>query len=543
MAAEPVRTKHVTAELLLEHTSLRPGKGGDDVNWIGLRLEMAPHWHTYWRFPGDSGLPTEVEWKLPSGWKATPAVWPLPQRIFVPPLVNFGFESSAVIGFRLQIPANETEGTKRIHASASWLVCKEECIPEKGDLILDVKVSRGVPVAATFSRYFSELRAQQPISLPAGFSANIIYREKELGIEFAGLQTSEQALQGSDFLPLNPQVIKGDAPPKIEIGSGKVTFWLSKSEPFDKKATSLKGLLLLGKSGRAGIHEIALPLSNDIPTGVVAASSASGEPAKASWLLVLFAFLGGMILNLMPCVFPVLGIKVMSLVRKAEGDPKHARRHGHAYAFGVVSCFWVLAGGLLILRSAGESVGWGFQLQHPGFVTFLIFLFSLVAADLAGFINWSGRWMGAGSSLAGRDGVSGSFFTGVLAVVVATPCTAPFMGTAIGAAISEPGWIFFLVFSFLGIGLALPFVVLCYQPRFLKALPKPGAWMERLKELFAIPIVATIIWLLWVLTQQIGPDGALRVELGLLVSKVNWCTYLAGLCWRRGYWLPRVVPE
>jgi len=514
--AEPLRTKHVTADLLLENQTLQPGRAGKSENWIGLRLEMIPHWHTYWRFPGDSGLPTEVEWTLPAGWRAGPAHWPIPQRLFIPPLVNYGFEKEAMLAFQLEIPEKESEGTKRIGASVSWLVCKEECIPEKGQIVLDVKVSRVNPKPATFARYFNELRSQQPSPLPAGASAKVVYKEKMLGIELEGVN----GFANADFFPLAPQIVKGDAPPNVEEAGNKTTLWLEKSDPFDRKAVSLPGMIV--QKGESKIYELSVPLP-PAPHPAISATSVNSreENAPSSWLLVIFAFLGGLILNLMPCVFPVLGIKVMSLIRQGQGNLSHARRHGHAYALGVVACFWALAAALLVLRHAGQSVGWGFQLQQPGFVTFLIFLFSLVAADLAGYIHWSGRWMGAGSKLADREGAAGSFFTGVLAVVVATPCSAPFMGTAIGAAISEPSWIFFLIFTALGLGLAVPFVVLCYMPWLLKALPKPGEWMERLKELFAIPIVATVLWLLWVLTLQIGADGALLVELGLLVVMVS----------------------
>lgn len=510
--SEPVSTKHVTAELMLENDRLEPGAKAADANWIGLRLEMQPHWHTYWRFPGDSGLPTEVEWKLPAGWKVSGPYWPLPQRIFLPPLVNYGFEGDALIGFRLEVPAGEPPGIQRISGTASWLVCKETCIPEKAELALNVKVGRGKPSPAGQARFFAKLRSQQPVPPPSGMTIKVIYKEKLLGLEATGLGAHDAL----DFLPLTPQIVKGDAPPNFEA---KV-YWLDKAEPFDRKAASLPGLLVLKSGSETRVHEVDLPLP---PAGAAPATPEAGtaEASPSAFLLVIFAFLGGVILNLMPCVFPVLGIKVMSLVKQGQGHPGHARRHAHAYAAGVLSCFLALAGVLLVLRGLGQAVGWGFQLQHPLFVTVLILLFSFVAADLAGFIHWSGRWMGAGGSLANREGALGSFFTGVLAVVVATPCTAPFMGTAIGAAIGEPAPVVLVVFAALGLGLAAPFVLLCYQPALLRRLPRPGVWMERIKELFAFPIAATVVWLLWVLTLQIGADGALKVELGLLVLMLS----------------------
>lgn len=531
--AEPVRTKHVIAELVAERDRLEAGSAAPESNWIGLRLEMEPHWHTYWRFPGDSGLPTEVKWSLPKGWKVTGPYWPHPQRIFVPPLVNYGYEGVALLGYRLEIPAGEKPGRKAIAGKASWLVCKEVCIPEDAQLSLSVEVGRPGK-AGVLSREFEKVRAQQPVPAPQGSSVNIIYDGKLLGLELKGFGKFGKV----DFLPLVPQIVKGEAPPAMKGNA----HWLQMADPFDRAATTLPGVLLLTDGSDTRAHEISPALP---PAGEASPSAAAPEASPSAPILIILAFLGGLILNLMPCVFPVLGIKVMALVKQGQGHSHHARRHGHAYALGVLACFLALAGALLVLRGLGQSVGWGFQLQQPLFVTLLILLFSFVAADLAGFIHWSGRWMGAGGSLANKEGAAGSFFTGILAVVVATPCTAPFMGTAIGAAIAEPAWVVMLVFSALGLGLAAPFVVFCYQPALLKRLPRPGAWMERLKEFFAFPMAGTVLWLLWVLTLQIGADGALKVELGLLLlmlsvwarrrfasgpaQALGWALFLAGV--------------
>lgn len=502
----PVITSHVTARLVPENDRLVPGREGR----IGLSLVMIPHWHTYWRFPGDSGLPTEVVWHLPPGWKAGELQWPIPKRFFVPPLVNYGYEGETLLAAPISVPAG-TAGSFPVSASVSWLVCKEECVPEKAELSFTVNVAPD-PRPGRFAREFGLLSEDQARAKYAR-TATVVFKDKLLGLVIP--DPSGEVAQGTDFLPTKAMLLKGDAPPKIEHKDGNAILWLEKSDPFDGTATELPGILVQPVNGPARVSEVTAKLAP--------ATSPGAEPIEQSSpaLLVLFAVLGGLILNLMPCVFPVLGIKVMGLVRQGGADKSHARGHGLAYAGGVVACFWVLSGTLIALRSAGQAVGWGFQLQQPIFVTTLILLFTFVAADLAGFIHWSGRWMGAGSELAEKEGHAGSFFTGVLAVVVATPCSAPFMGTAIGAAISEPGWVLFLVFTALGVGLAAPFVFFCYLPSALKALPRPGAWMERLKELFAFPIAATVLWLLWVLTMQIGADGAFKVELGLLVMVVS----------------------
>lgn len=501
--AESVRTKHVTAELVTEHRTLKPGAPN---NFVGLRMNMIPHWHTYWRFAGDSGLPTEIVWHLPERWNVGPLLWEMPRRIVLPPLVTYGFEGETLAGARLIVPPSTKPGDYIIRASASWLVCKEECIPEKAELSVRVRVSKERPQASKDVNLFQRLHAQQPQALPAA-AAKVVFQGRMLGLEIQG--APELASQSLDFFPLKSMLIKGDTPPTIETIAGRTILWMEKAEPFDNQAKVLPGVLFFRTGNKLRVFELAVPLSvRPAPSE----SSKTMESASA-WILVLLAFLGGLVLNLMPCVFPVLGIKVMSLVRQSNSHPREIRNHGFSYAVGVVVCFWGLATALVLLRSFGEAVGWGFQLQNPMFVTLLILLFTFIAVDLLGYVEWSGRWMGAGSGLATKGGYGGSFFTGVLAVVVATPCTAPFMGTAIGATISQPVSVLILVFTFLGLGLALPFLILCYFPALLQRLPRPGAWMEKLKKIFAIPILGTVIWLIWVLSQQIGFAGALGVAM------------------------------
>lgn len=499
--AEPVRTPHVTAELVSEYDT---AKAGETV-MIGLRLEMEKHWHTYWRFPGDSGLPTKVKWELPEGWRISEPLWPTPSRIQLPPLVNFGYDGETLIGFELTVPAGAS-GDHQIKAKATWLVCKEECIPGGADLTLNLKLGEA---KKNSWNHFDRLLKQQPRPLPPGAFSSTKIEGKRIGIE---LDNEPAWLAGKlDFFPLEAQVITGMEPPKAEKNGGLTTLWLDKAEPFSTTAKSLRGILISGDT----VYEVDAPLAAGAAPAV--AASAASEEAPGVLLAALFAFLGGLLLNLMPCVFPVLGIKVMGLVAQGGGDPWHSRKHGKVYALGVLVSFWALTAILLTLRSAGQSVGWGFQLQHPSFVVIMIFLFSLLCANLAGFIEFGGRMMGVGSNLAAREGYSGSFFTGMLAVVVATPCTAPFMGTAIGVVLGQPAWAVFLVFTALALGLAMPFVVLSYQPRLVRALPRPGAWMERLKEFFAFPLAATVIWLFWVLALQIGVNGLLYVAIALLL--------------------------
>ncbi len=516
--AEPVRTDHVTAELISEYTTILPGANGPNENFVGLSLKMIPHWHTYWRFPGDSGLPTEIVWHLPAGWKAGPIRWELPKRILLPPLVTFGYEGETLLGVPLKVPAKTPPGEHMIRASASWLVCREECIPEKAELILNVKVSEAKPRPASAAHRFRKLYAEQPEVMAGG---KVIVEGERIGLELP--RNFELAGQKPDFFPLAAMLVKGDAPPKVESKGEFARLWMEKAQPFDQAAKSLPGVLVYqGKSGPR-VFELAVPLAAQAaPTSVPPPPAETNSP----WVLVFFAFLGGLVLNLMPCVFPVLGIKVMSLVKGRDLSSGQARQHGIAYGAGVLACFWALANVLVILRSFGEAVGWGFQLQNPLFVSLLALLFTFIAADLLGFVQWSGRWMGAGSKFANKEGYGGSFFTGVLAVVVATPCTAPFMGTAIGATISQAWWVILLVFTALGLGLALPFVLLCFFPALLRRLPKPGAWMEKLKKIFALPIILTVFWLLWVVSRQVGALGYFAIGLATAALVLGlWIQY------------------
>jgi len=509
LVAAPVRTPQVIAELLKAETAVEPGK----TIWVGLRLEMIPHWHVYWKYPGDSGLATKVQWTLPEGWEISEAKWEIPKRIAMPPLVNYGFEEESLLGFELRAPSN-AKGKVELFGKASWLVCKEECIPQKADLSLEVPVGKPSKTAAHF--IFEKLKSQQPKSLEG---ATLVWdstgepksQQLRLGWKLDG------EAKGLDFFPELGQVIKGHAPPVWEKGIG----WMELASNPNSKAKVLYGILVEGKktfSVEASIPSEFASFAGSDPSAADTMSDGysegSAKKAQGIFWSLLFAFLGGLLLNLMPCVFPVLSLKVLGIMKERES--KKQRLHAHLYFLGVVVSFWALTAALLLLRSFGQSVGWGFQLQQPLFVVFLVVLFSLITANLAGFLEVGGRWMGMGSSLTAKNNSAGAFFTGVLAVIVATPCTAPFMGSAMAVVLSEPSPIVFLVFTFLGAGLGAPFVLLTYFPQGLRLLPRPGAWMEKLKVFFAFPMAATVLWLLWVLGLQKGIDGVIFTSLGVL---------------------------
>lgn len=503
--AEIVRTEHVEAEIVSEYSSFAPGS----EQWIAIRLETAKHWHVYWKNPGDSGLPTKTNWELPKGWQISEPYWEIPKRIVLFPLVNYGYEGESLIAFRLSVPKDEAPGRKEIKAHSSWLVCKEECIPEKADLRFSIDVSNSPPRRNPWATAFDKVRKDQPKDLPGEIRSELTHNSESLKLRLSG--NVSKLGRKWDFFPYDAQIVKGLEPPTVTKSASGMEFEMPKGEPFPRDAKVLRGMLVAdGKN--------AYSVNLEFPALIGVAQSARGDSdSNVLWLSLAFAFLGGIILNLMPCVFPVLGIKAVSLLRFSETKRAETRALGLAYSIGVLLSFWVLASLLVALRAAGNSVGWGFQLQSPYFVSALVLLFTLLSWNLFGVLEFGGKWVGAGSNLAGREGWSGSFFTGVLAVVVASPCTAPFMGTAMAAVITRPFWEIFLVFTALGLGLAFPFLWLSFYPAWQKRLPKPGAWMESFKQFLAFPLFATNLWLLWVLEKQAGSEALLMALAAILI--------------------------
>lgn len=515
-SADAVRTDHVEAELVSENMGMAPGS----ESWVGLRLVTEKHWHVYWKSPGDSGLPTKVQWELPPGWKISGAHWEIPSRIVLFPLVNYGYEGESLIGFRVQPPKN-ARGKYELQAKASWLVCKEECIPEKADLKFAVEVGANT-ARNSWAGAFESLRAQQPQVIPPGEIAMLVHDESKLTLELSNL--SAWLGKKRDFFPYPEQMLKGLEPPKSRETDVGVRLQMEKASPFNTKLERFSGMLVVDGS-RAYEIDLAMP---EMVTNLD-----EREPTESLLLSLFLAFVGGLILNLMPCVFPVLGIKAMSLVRLAESQRGEARMAGLAYTAGILVSFWALSLGIVALRSAGVAAGWGFQLQSPAFVSALVLIFVLMGWNMLGIFEIGGRWTGAGSALAGKDGPAGSFFTGVLAVVVASPCTAPFMGAAVAAVIGAPMLTVLGVFTMLGFGLAFPFLLLSFAPSLRVILPRPGAWMESFKQVLAFPLFATVIWLLWVLEQQVGANGLLiMIVASLLLSFGVWIRYK----WKNAGW-------
>jgi thiol:disulfide interchange protein/DsbC/DsbD-like thiol-disulfide interchange protein len=546
---------HVAATLVSEQESVAPGLSVS----VGLRLVHEPQWHTYWIVPGDAGLPTQLQWKLPPGFSAGPLQWPLPQLLRVGDLANYGYEGTVLLPATLQVPASAQDGSVlKLAAHAAWLVCKDVCIPENADLQLSLPVQRAASaMPGRWHDEFAAARARIPQPLTLADGAAMIDGER-IRLQFvpAGGVTKLA------FFPLEASRVRAAAPQRLASTPGRVTLDLAAETPLAADFTTLRGVLvaddgpdLRGGRGWAGVIELPLkhatlpmsqapaPPSPGSPVAPVppASGAAPGAPSTTVWVAVLGAFLGGLILNLMPCVFPVLSLKLLALVQHRErGDPSLAS-HGLAFAAGTVTSFASLAAVLVALRAGGAQLGWGFQLQSPLVVALLTALFFGIGLNLLGAFDVVLGVKVLNSRTAQRfDGhhLTGSFATGVLAVVVASPCTAPFMGAALGFAAAQPAPVALGVFATLGFGMATPYLALTLAPKLLARLPRPGAWMEHLRQMMAFPMFVTCVWLLWVLAQQVDVD-ALAMVLGALVALAlgAWAAGRAQRGARRFGWL------
>ncbi|KMO14122.1 protein-disulfide reductase DsbD family protein [Methylobacterium platani] len=518
----------VRAELVTEESAVAPGA----TLTAGVRLTMKPGWHVYWRNPGDSGLPPEIAWSLPAGFSAGAVAWPAPERIPVGDLMNFGYEDEVLLTVPVAVPATLGPGPVSLRAKVSYLVCERECVPGEASLATSLPVApagtspRPDPRAAAL---FAQERARLPVPAPWPVRLRQESGTPVLDIAAPGLKARDVA-----FFPYSETALEHAAAQVATSDGAGLHLRLQRSSQAaaDAPAPGADGVLTLTEDTESGPVRRAYALGDAAPpapaaaspavTTPVAAPAATGE-AEGLWHAALLAFLGGLLLNLMPCVFPVLSIKVLSLVRHSGESPARVRLHGLAYAAGVLATFLGLAGLLIALRAGGAQIGWGFQLQSPLVVAGLAYGLLAMGLSLSGVWHLGGRAAGLGDGLARRAGLEGSFFTGVLATVVATPCTAPFMGAAVGYGLTQGAAVALTVFAALGLGLALPFALLAAWPAGLRRLPRPGAWMETLKGILAFPLYLTVAWLVWVLSQQVGPTGLMAGLTGLVL--VGFCAW------------------
>jgi len=504
---------------------------------LAVRMQVKPGWHVYWRNPGDSGLPPEVTWTLPAGFNAGALQWPAPERIPIATLMNYGYEGEVTLLVPVTPPPSlDPANPVVVQAKLTYLVCETECVPGSADLALTLPVGEPRPDpdnAALFAR------ARAALPTPAPWPLSLSSQGDTLQLDFAATGLKPDTIRNAAYFPYAETAIDNAAAQVMTVDGTGLHLTVARSSPTEAAPTALPGVLTLDEVTEAGSRRLAfaygdepvLPAATDPPAPVAVAPTRAGVPdfdVLTFAAAAAFAFLGGLILNLMPCVFPVLSIKVLSLVRHAGERPARLRLHGVAYTAGVLASFLGLAALLIALKGGGAAIGWGFQLQSPLVVAGLAYLLFAMGLNLSGVVEVGGGLVGVGDRLARRSGLSGSFFTGVLATLVATPCTAPFMGSAVGFALTQSAGVALAVFASLGLGLAMPFLALTLWPAALRALPRPGAWMETLKQVLAFPVYATVAWLVWVLAQQVDPRGLLAALIGLvLVGFSAWV-------WERG---------
>ncbi|GAB4216671.1 MAG: thioredoxin family protein [Rhodoferax sp.] len=525
-----VRTEQLTAELMAyAPQGVAPGQ----PVWVGLQFTHAPQWHTYWKNSGDSGQPPELRWTLPAGVHAGDIVWPIPKKIPVGTLANYGFEGTTLLPVPLTIGPEFAPGplapTLSVKLSATWLVCRQECIPQEGEFSLNIPVRGSTALNAMA---FEDALKAQPTPLPAA-QATLTPDAAQVRFEVTGLPA---ALVGQtlELFPEVPELIETAAPLTQRWDGARWQASMPIAPHLGSRPTQVPLLLVAsGASGRQGWGVTARvqgtwPSADRGTASVTAAPERAVAPQSANaWTLsfglaLLGAFVGGMVLNLMPCVFPVLTIKAMGIARHG---PALRLRHisALAYGAGVVVSFLALGALLLALRGAGEQLGWGFQLQSPGMVAALALLFTLIGLNLAGVFEVGQAVPGGLASVQLRHPALDSALSGVLAVLIASPCTAPFMGASLGLALSLPPAQALLIFATLGLGMALPYMALSVLPGLAQRLPKPGAWMQTFRQVMAFPMFATVVWLVWVLGQQTSIDGAAALLLLLLaVALVAW---------------------
>jgi thiol:disulfide interchange protein len=534
-----VQTDNVRTELLADVAAVKAG----EPFWVGLRQTIRPKWHTYWKNPGDSGLPTEINWTLPAGVKADPIVWPRPHLFDISGVINYGFQDEAVLLVRITPPADYT-GPLKLEATANWLVCEDVCIPEEGKFELALPVTAaGAPAPPATRAIFDKARQAVPTQSPWPARYGVAKSgDPTLIVEARGLKAD--TIRDVYFFPAEWGPIASMAKQGAVIGADGIRIPLKRGDAKAALPAELAGTLVLTEKTADGVVHQAFDVSAKLDAAFVPSTSLALAASSEQLSLIealLFALLGGLILNLMPCVFPVLAMKAAAFARLAGHERSAMRRDGISYTSGVLVSFAVMALLVIAIRASVGDVSWGFQFQSPVFSLLIAYLFFVVGLNLSGFFEVGSRFAGVGQGLAARGGTVGAFFTGVLAVIVATPCTAPFMAAALGFALTQPAPQTVAVLLALGLGLALPYLLLSLTPALQRLMPRPGPWMDRLRQFLAFPMYASAVWMIWVLTQQTGADGVIYALGGMiLIAFAIWLLRI-GSGASAATWLRRAV--
>jgi thiol:disulfide interchange protein DsbD len=501
--------QHLHVQLVVPDKTLLAGVPTN----AGLYFKLEPGWHVYWKNAGDSGEPPKLLWTLTAGVSTGPLMFPAPKRLPLGPLMDFGYEDEVMFPFTFEADKTAKLGEAVLHAKVDWLVCREVCIPGKAELethaIIIDHLMKDASLSGPDAEIYKRLAGLLPNPLPAADKP--IFQPTPTGFRLS-VQTGQRESTAA-FFPADQDILDNPAPQKLTPTPHGFVLDLKKDANLTANPAELKGVLEL--SGGRAFDLTAVPGKVAVATPAFSSSALLRSTA--------LAFLGGLILNLMPCVFPVLFLKGLALVNSGNEERHHLRIHGFVYTAGILVSFWALVALLLGLRAAGATLGWGFQFQSPIFLSLMAGLLFFMGLSLAGQFDIGLTLTSAGGSLAAKQGYSGSFFTGVLAVIVATPCTAPFMGAAIGYALGQSPAVTFAIFTALALGLAAPYVALTLQPAWTRILPRPGAWMEVLRQAVSVPIFATVIWLAWVLAKAYGAANLVALLSGfLLLAIAGW---------------------
>ena len=476
--------------------------------YLIVKFDLEKNWHTYWKNPGDSGEPASFEWDLPEGFEISEAIWPTPELIPYPPLTTFGYTDQLELLFKLSLP-EEVKENSVIAVSSKWLVCADVCIPQEGSVSFDLfKANQTYP--SQIGQLLSKIKQKIPLDNGKIITSKIEEDRLVLNLEELGLDITE-----AYFFPFRKDVIDYSLNQKLKKNDEEVSLSLAFMENTD--VSLIKGGIL---KTNAGSQELRLLQRNF-------QSEVSLRPEFISLMTaILFSLIGGLLLNLMPCVFPVISLKILNFVNHSE-NRSQTSLHGMFFSLGAILMFVLIGLSVLVLKSIGMDVGWGYQLQSPIVVSLLIFLFIFLAGFFLLNVNFFNTLLSIGTTGLKAPNYVNSFATGFLAVIVATPCTAPFMGSALGFAILQPGFSSFLIFLALGIGFTFPYILLSIFPGLVSILPKPGQWMETFKQFMAFPMMLTALWLIWVLSSQISSFQLILVLLGIsLIVFFYWLNQL-----------------
>ncbi len=508
------QASHVKVKLISEAKWVTPG----ETIWIAIEMKAQPDWHIYWRNFGDTGMETTFEFDLPKGVKAGKVLWPYPERITAADIVSYGYSGDQYFLVPITVGKQIKSGTVLpVKAHVSWLECADVCIPGETDVAINLPVkSQPAQPNETLARLFSDARFRIPKPL-TDWKVAVKATDDAYILQLIPPKWFKGSLKELYFYPYNTDVVKYEKEQHLQKKGNSYLLTVHKAEPGKASADTLKGVLVAEPGWRGAGSEKSAEIKVAVSRKLMAAPKHS--EISSIWLAILFSFLGGMILNLMPCVLPVLSIKIMRFVKQAQDEHAKPWKHGLLFTLGVLLAFWTLAVALLVLKAGGEQLGWGFQLQSPAFLIVLSVFMFLLGLSMFGVFEIGTSFTTVGGK-AQAEGWLGSLMDGVIATIVATPCTAPFMGGALGFALTQPAWVSLVVFTFLGLGMAFPFALVTSIPALLKYVPKPGRWMESLKQFMGFLLVATVIWLLWVLGQQTGSVVLILVLLDLLLTSL-----------------------